>query len=399
MLINTATEPVNMQNNSVSLPDDDIPVQSKGAYTLNLDNLDAINPFQSSIKMANSPPKSSTSPVSWVPELTESDTTTAIACTPKDEQKGLEVTDTPLDETLPFVSSVENSLVDNSANISSAEGTVIIKTNNNERSITDNEESDITEPIQDLIPVMEDPIPVIEGPTQDLPLPPAGSYNLDFDNLEMLNPFLTGGSKIPNSPTLNKAVGVPDPPQPSKEATQAPEISAQTSPTVSDAPSAPEEKPAVTEVSPSTTSPKENPILLEFNFNDGAEVKCKPPPKRLGMKRPAGAKPVSKKTDTVVKEKKESEPKQMSHKNSEETEPVDVPSVKGAYAFGFDKFDDPKFNPFGTVAKMGNSPPRGIQTSPVSMESALPVEKPVSPPREEQFETVVQDEPKPRYKT
>lgn len=391
-MLNKSTEPVNMQNNSVSLPDDDIHVQSKGAYTLDLDNLDAINPFQSSIKMANSPPKSSTSPVSWVPELTESDTTTAIACTPKDEQKGLEVTDTPLDETLPFVSSVENSLVDNSANISSAEGTVIIKTNNNEKSITDNEESDITEPIQNLIPVIEDS-------TQDLPLPPAGSYNLDFDNLEMLNPFQTGGSKIPNSPTLNKAVGVPDPPEPSKEATEEPEISVQTSPTVSDAPSAPEEKPTVTEVSPSTTCPKENPMLLEFNFNDGAEVKCKPPPKRLGMKRPAGAKPVSKKTDTVVKEKKESEPKQMSPKNSK-TEPVDVPPVKGAYAFDFGKFDDPNFNPFGTVAKMGNSPPRGIQTSPVSMESALLVEKPVSPPLEEQFETVVQDEePKPRYKS
>ncbi|KAI7805795.1 transforming acidic coiled-coil-containing protein 3 [Triplophysa rosa] len=388
VLNNTSTTPVNMQSNSVSLPDDDIPVQSKVAFTLDLDNLDAINPFQSSIKMANSPPEPSTSPVSWASELTESDTTTAIACTPKDDQKNLEVTDTPLDETLPFVPSVENSLVDNSDNISSAEGTVIIKTNNNEKSITDTEESDITEPIQEskLIAVTEDQ-------TRDSPLPPAGSYNLDFDNLELLDPFQTGGSKIQNSPMLSKAEGVPDPPQPSEEATHEPEISAQMSPTVPDAPSAPEEKSTVTEGSPSTTSPKENPMLLEFNFNDVAEVKCKPPPKRLGVKRPAGAKPVSKKTDTVVK-KKESELKQLSPKNLEETEPVDVPPVKGSYMFDF---DDPNFNPFGTKAKMGNSPPRGIQTSPVLMESTLPVEKLGSPPRQEQTETVVQDEePKPR---
>ncbi|KAA0718162.1 Transforming acidic coiled-coil-containing protein 3 [Triplophysa tibetana] len=436
LLNKTSTTPVSMQSNSFSLPDDDIPIQSKVAYTLDLDNLDAVNPFLSSIKMANSPPKPSTLPMSWASELIESDTTTAIACTPKDEQMNLEVIDTPLDETLPFVSSVENSLVDNSDNMSSAEGTVIIKTNNNEKSITDTEESDITEPIQEL-----KLIAFTEYQTQESPLPTAGSYNLDFDNLEMLDPFQTGGSKIPNSPMLSKAEGVPDPPQtfeeaarepseeaarepseeaarepseeaarepseeaarePSEEAAREPSEEAAREPSeeaarepIPEAPSAPEEKSTVTDGSPSTTSPKENPILLEFNFNDGAEVKCKPPPKRLGVKRPAGTKPVSKKTDTVVKEKKESELKQLSPKNLEETEPVDVPPVKGSYMFDF---DDPNFNPFGTKAKMGNSPPRGIQTSPVLMESAVPVEKRVSPPRQEQSETVVQDEePKPR---
>ncbi|XP_056616481.1 transforming acidic coiled-coil-containing protein 3 [Triplophysa dalaica] len=463
LLNNISTTLVSMQSNSVSLHDDDIPIQSKVAYTLDLDNLDAINPFQSSIKMANSPPKPPTLPMSWASELIESDKTTAIACTPKDDQMNLEVIDTPLDETLPFVSSVENSLVDNSDNISSAEGTIIIKTNNNEKSITDTDESDITEPIQEskLIAVTEDQI-------KDSPLPTAGSYNLDFDNLEMLDPFQIGGSKIPNSPMLSKAEGVPDPPQtfeeatlepseeaatlepseeaatlepseeaatlepseeaatlepseeaatlepseeaatlepseeaatlepseeaatrePSKEVAKEQDISPHTFPSVSEAPSPPEEKSTVTEFSRSTTSPKENPMLLEFNFNDGAEVKCKPPPKRLGVKRPAGTKAVSKKTDTVVKERKESELKQLSPKNLE-TEPVDVPPIKGSYMFDF---DDPNFNPFGTKAKMGNSPPRGIQTSPVSMESALPVEKRMSHPRQEQSETVVQDE-------
>uniref|UniRef100_A0A8C2E300 Transforming, acidic coiled-coil containing protein 3 n=1 Tax=Cyprinus carpio TaxID=7962 RepID=A0A8C2E300_CYPCA len=56
-------------SNSVTFPDDDMPVQSRGAYTFNLDNLDAINPFMGSSKMQNSPPKSSALPESWTSEL------------------------------------------------------------------------------------------------------------------------------------------------------------------------------------------------------------------------------------------------------------------------------------------------------------------------------------------
>nr|XP_055025399.1 transforming acidic coiled-coil-containing protein 3 [Misgurnus anguillicaudatus]XP_055025400.1 transforming acidic coiled-coil-containing protein 3 [Misgurnus anguillicaudatus]XP_055025401.1 transforming acidic coiled-coil-containing protein 3 [Misgurnus anguillicaudatus] len=360
-LLSTSTTPVNMQSSSISLPDDDMPIQSKGAYTLDLDNLDAVNPFLGSNKMANSPPKSSDLLVTRASELTESNTATATVCDAKDDQKVLDVSDTPLDETLPFVPSVENSL----AEISSVEGTVIIKTDNIEKSITDTEESDITEPAQEpqQISVVKD-----QPETQDSPLPPAGSYNLDFDNIDLLNPFQTGGSKIPNSPMLGKNVEVSDPP--SQEVMQEPEISVQTPPVVPDAPCPSQEKSPVTEGSSSTTPPKENPMLLEFNFNDGAEVKCKPPPKRLGVKRPPGAKPITKKT-----EKKEPEPKKLSPKNSEETEPVEVLPVKGSYAFDFDKFDDPNFNPFGTTAKMGNSPPRGIQTSPVLKREAVPAEQ------------------------
>uniref|UniRef100_A0A8C2E3D5 Transforming, acidic coiled-coil containing protein 3 n=1 Tax=Cyprinus carpio TaxID=7962 RepID=A0A8C2E3D5_CYPCA len=119
-------------SNSVTFPDDDMPVQSRGAYTFNLDNLDAINPFMGSSKMQNSPPKSSALPESWTSELVGSDTTAAPVSVPQAEVP--EVTDTALDETLPFVPSVENSLVDCSANLSSAEGTVIIKTDNIENS-------------------------------------------------------------------------------------------------------------------------------------------------------------------------------------------------------------------------------------------------------------------------
>uniref|UniRef100_A0A8C1XK00 Transforming, acidic coiled-coil containing protein 3 n=1 Tax=Cyprinus carpio TaxID=7962 RepID=A0A8C1XK00_CYPCA len=348
-------------------------VQSIGAYTLDLDNLDAINPFLGSSKMQNSPPKSSALIESWTSELVESDTTAAPISAPQPEVP--EVTDTALDETLPFVPSVENSLAECSANISSAEGTVIIKTDNIENSATDVEEPDMTEltPVSQQIPVL------VEQPeAQDSARPPVGSYNLDFDNLGSLNPFQTGGSKIPNSPLTGKASVVSDPPLPSQEAKQEPEFSVHTPdvPTSSDASIPPQENTTATEGSSSTAPPKENQMLLEFNFDDGTEVKRKPPPKRLGVKRPAGAKPVTKKTVAPATEKKEPEPKQLSPKNPEETEPVDVSPPKGSYTFDFDKFDDPNFNPFGTKATMGNSPPRGVQTSPVLMKATVPVQEP-----------------------
>ncbi|KTF95000.1 hypothetical protein cypCar_00010639 [Cyprinus carpio] len=317
--------------------------------TTPIDIQNAINPFLGSSKMQNSPPKSSALIESWTSELVESDTTAAPISAPQPEVP--EVTDTALDETLPFVPSVENSLAECSANISSAEGTVIIKTDNIENSATDVEEPDITEPapVSQQIPVLVD-----QPEAQDSARSPVGSYNLDFDNLGSLNPFQTGGSKIPNSPLTGKASVVSDPHLPSQEAKQEPEFSVHTPdvPTSSDASIPPQENTTATEGSSSTAPPKENQMLLEFNFDDGTEVKRKPPPKRLGVKRPAGAKPVTKKPVAPATEKKEPEPKQLSPKNPEETEPVDVSPPKGSYTFDFDKFDDPNFNPFGTKATM-----------------------------------------------
>ncbi|XP_067241486.1 transforming acidic coiled-coil-containing protein 3 isoform X2 [Chanodichthys erythropterus] len=378
VLNNTSTTPIEMQSISVAYPGDDIPVQSTGAYSLDLDNLDAIDPFQGSNKITNSPPKSSALPEAWTSEVVESDTTAASVSAPQAEVP--EVTNTALDETLPFTPSVENSLAESSVNISSAEGTVIIKTNV-ENGTTDTEETNTTDPASQQIPNMEDQLEA-----QDLPLPPAGSYNLDFDNLDLLNPFQTGGSKIPNSPVIGKASAVSDPSLPSQEAKQELELSVQTPdvPTSSDASMPPQENSTVTESS--SAPPKNNQMLLEFNFDDGAEVKRKPPPKRLGVKRPAGAKPGTKKTDAPVTEKKEPEPKKLSPKNTEETDCVDVPPAQGSYTFDFDKFDDPNFNPFGTTAKMGSSPPRGVQTSPVLRKAPSPLQQPEAPTQIDQPE-------------
>lgn len=368
LMNNTHTTPIDIECNSVALPDDDMPVQSRGAYSFDLDNIDAINPFQGSNKMANSPPKSSAFTEAATSELVESNTTIAPVSAPQVEvETEAEVTDSAFEEAVP---SVENSLAECSANLSSAEGTVILKTENIENSTNETEETEITDPVAE-----PQQIPVIEGQpeAQDLPLPSAGSYKLDFDNLEMLNPFQTGGSKIPNSPPT-KTSTVFDPPLLSHEPEQ--ELSVQTDiPTSSDPSITPQENSTATESSSSTTAPKESQMLLEFNFDDGAEVKRKPPPKRLGVKRPVGAKPVPKKTDAPVTEKKDAEPKQMSPTNPEETQPVDIPSAKGSYTFDFEQFDNPNFNPFGTKAMMGNSPPRGVQTSPVLKKAQSPVKQ------------------------
>ncbi|XP_051504449.1 transforming acidic coiled-coil-containing protein 3-like [Myxocyprinus asiaticus] len=421
----TSTTPINMQSNKDSYTDEDMPLQSKGAYTLDLDNLDAINPFQESYKMANSPPKSllahsppksllansppksSVSHVTY--ELLELDKTAAPVSAPEDDEKVPEVTKTALDETLPFSPSVENALAECSVNISSAEATVIIKTENIEKIATDTEESDIMEPLQvyPQIRVMDN-----HPEAQDLPLPRAGSYNLDFDNLDLLDPFQTGGSKIPNSPLLCKTLAILNPPLSSQEVKLEPEMLVQAPPTSPDVPApsqesstgapsqesstgapsqesstgAPsQESSIVTGGSSSASPPKENQMLLEFNFDDGAEVMRKPPPKRLGVKRPTGAKKVPKKTNAAVTEK-EPEPKQVSPNNLEQTEPLDIPAAKGSYPFDFDKFDDPDFNPFGTKAKMGNSPPCDIQTSPVLTQTAIPVQQPEAPAQDEQLE-------------
>uniref|UniRef100_A0A8C7XDC5 Uncharacterized protein n=1 Tax=Oryzias sinensis TaxID=183150 RepID=A0A8C7XDC5_9TELE len=77
-----------------SYPDDDMPIQCKGSYQLDYDNLDAINPFQGSNMILLSPAK----PVVDHP--------------PENTQEESNVEDLRQDDTLPFIPSVDNSLAD-----------------------------------------------------------------------------------------------------------------------------------------------------------------------------------------------------------------------------------------------------------------------------------------------
>uniref|UniRef100_A0A665WIP9 Transforming acidic coiled-coil-containing protein C-terminal domain-containing protein n=1 Tax=Echeneis naucrates TaxID=173247 RepID=A0A665WIP9_ECHNA len=101
-----------------SYPDDDMPIRSKGGYQLDFDNLEMINPFQGSNMMVLSPgrPRVENLPV----EQPESQNTK-----PENVSEEPVKMDSALDDTLPFIPSVENSLVNVSANISSTDSSVI----------------------------------------------------------------------------------------------------------------------------------------------------------------------------------------------------------------------------------------------------------------------------------
>uniref|UniRef100_A0A3Q3WSW0 Transforming acidic coiled-coil-containing protein C-terminal domain-containing protein n=1 Tax=Mola mola TaxID=94237 RepID=A0A3Q3WSW0_MOLML len=101
-----------------SYPDDDMPIQSKGGYDLDFDNLDGIDPFQGSNKMMLSPAK----PALENPPLHQTEPEQKKAESISEETSKIE---SALDETLPFTQSVENSMVDVSTNLSSTESSVV----------------------------------------------------------------------------------------------------------------------------------------------------------------------------------------------------------------------------------------------------------------------------------
>lgn len=319
-----------------------MPIRSKGGYTIDFDNLDCVNPFQSSGIMI----PSSTQPAALLSDtlMAAEPALPASSPAPEEVETVKERADMALDETLPFIPSVENSLADLSADGASTDTTVII-----EPKITTLADSTVNVEIPE-----PEPAPVVNEDVKESLSLPKGSYQVDFDDLDSVNPFQTGRSKLQNTPPVSRKSPVCN-----SALSRAEEMSSgATAP-----PSEPEdvllttERPGLTKVNPdpaapSVAPPKEAPMLLEFHFDDEAKVERKPPPKRLGLKKP----PLSK-TKTAA-------PKPASapaEKKSPEIEPnaaTEIPPTRGAYSVDFDQFDDPNFNPFGAKAKMGSSPPR-----------------------------------------
>ncbi|XP_060727640.1 transforming acidic coiled-coil-containing protein 3 isoform X1 [Tachysurus vachellii] len=328
-----------------SFPDDDMPIQSTGDYNVDFDNLDSVNPFQSSSKMTLSPPKPATL-LSDPLALTEPASATEDAQTMS------------LDETLPFIPSVESSLADFSADGTSTDSTVIIEPR--QTTLVDHGADDTANEVPE--PVSEDVVSVSL---------PKGSYEIDFENLDTVDPFKSGASKIQNSPPVSRKSPVLSPvPCKVEDASSGAKDVKVTSEQEDKLSTV--EKPSLTEVSsdtaaPSTAPQKEAPVVLEFNFDDGAEVKRKPPPKRLGLKRPPLSKTKSDATRPasapVVKKSPEIKPKSCD-------ETMEIPPARGSYTIDLDQFNDPNFNPFGTSVTMHGSPPRNdpSSTSPVKTE-------------------------------
>ncbi|XP_076605438.1 transforming acidic coiled-coil-containing protein 3 isoform X1 [Chaetodon auriga] len=373
-----ATEPsIEPQQEVSSYPDDEMPIQSKGSYQLDFDNLDAISPFQGSNKTllsparpaVENPPTPQTEPQQTNPENILAEPTNV---------------ESALDETLPFTQSVENSLAEVSSDISSTESSVVtvLKVPAVEEPDSCTATPDEKPPAKMSQNAEEDN--VSGSFVDDAPLAAKGSYTLDFDNLDAINPFQTGGSKIQNSPVLGRKVPDNDPP--------AEEIKENTPTTAVDIPEAAQEVPTEPEVKPlspvapiSTNAAKpsaaecmsqpsdapnrEGPVKLEFNFDDDSQVKLKPPPKKFG-KRPPGLKSKAGKRASDVKPPTETAVKPDAN---------DVPVSKGSYSFDFDKFDNPDFNPFGTQSNINNSPKCSKKSKPVLMEAPIPekTDKPV----------------------
>lgn len=358
-----------------------MPIQSKGGYQLDFDNLDAINPFQGSVKMVLSParPAVVNSPVK---PAVENPATEPQHTKPENISEEPTKIESALDETLPFTPSVENSLVDVSTNISSTESSVVTVM---KVSAVEEQDSCAATPDEKQPPnINEDG--VSGSFVEDAPLPAKGSYTLDFDNLDAFNPFQTGGSKIQNSPVVGRKVPdinpatveeIKEDKTPNVEVAQEALVKPEMKPVAAVAPISTNATETTAAESQPTDAPiKEGPVILEFNFDDGNEVKKKPPPKKFG-KRPPGLKPKEGKPPCDVKKA----PKETPVKPVD-GDVADVPVPKGAYSFDFDKFDDPNFNPFGTKASMSNSPQCGKKSSPVLTETPIP-EQPDEPVEKE----------------
>lgn len=155
-------------------------------------------------------------------------------------------------------------------------------------------------------------------------LPVKAIYKFDPEQIDAVDPFKTGGSKLQNSPVCV-----------AKHKGSEPDLAA----------SAESLNP---ESLASTSISKPEPVKLDFEFSDVAPKK--PPPKKLG-KRLGTKVPPKKSSLPPVKEVEKS--KEM----CAETLADEVPVSKASYGFDWNKFDDPNFNPFGCGgSKISSSP-------------------------------------------
>ncbi|KAM7052357.1 transforming acidic coiled-coil-containing protein 3 isoform 1-T1 [Acridotheres tristis] len=334
-------------------PDDEMPVKSRGSYNLDFDNLNDINPFQSSVQLPHSPENLQKSPIK-------------VSSSP---EKTTEKTDSLLwDNAVPFSSTTASTecLSEDKALISEKESALgELESNKSKLSpkpaIGDSEQgvkSASTDASQtgSSVVLAEAPKPPVQSPGS---LGPSSS--------DVSNSFKAEESKLKNVSVAEK-------------------VSAQES--------KPDEELGVSKGKPAEKpdGTKAGPVKLEFDF-DNATAR-KPPPKKLG-KRP-GIKPPSKKIP-ITKTKPEST--EVQDKSNVEDE---VPLPKASYKFDWDKLDDPNFNPFGGGSKISTSPKR---SKPSPQKVHLPEEQESTSPRREPLpvepdnrpstrETLQKEEPK-----
>ncbi|NXR17676.1 TACC3 protein, partial [Cinclus mexicanus] len=334
-------------------PDDEMPVKSRGSYNLDFDNLNDINPFQSSVQLPHSPENLQKSPVkvSSSPEKTTEKSNASLLW----------------DNAVPFALTTASTecLSEDKALISEKESALSELESNKSKlspkqAVGDSEQgvkSASTDASQtgNLLVLAEAPTPV-QSPGS---LGPRSS--------DISNSLKTEESKLQNVSVAEKVSAQESKPDEELDVSKG----------------KPAEKPDVT---------KSGPIKLEFDFDN--TTARKPPPKKLG-KRP-GIKPPSKKIP-ITKTKPENT--EVQNKSNVEDE---IPLPKASYKFDWDKLDDPNFNPFGGGSKISTSPkcskpsPQKVHL-PEAQESTSPRREPLlveQDNRPSTCETLDKEEPK-----
>ncbi|RLW09235.1 hypothetical protein DV515_00003011 [Chloebia gouldiae] len=313
-------------------PDDEMPVKSRGSYNLDFDNLNDINPFQSSVQLPHSPGNLQKSPVkvSISPEKTIEKSNDSLLQDDAAPFASTTASTECLSEDKALISEKESALSELECNKSklspkqavgdSEQG---VKSASTDASQTDNS-----------VVLAEAPTPPVESPGS---LGPSSS--------DVRNSFKTEESKLQNVSVAEQACAQESKPDEELGVSKG----------------KPAEKPDVT---------KAGPVKLEFDF--GNTTARKPPPKKLG-KRP-GIKTPSKKIP-VTKTKPENT--EVQNKSNVEEE---IPIPKASYKFDWDKLDDPNFNPFGGGSKISTSP-KCSKPSPQKVH--LPEEQESTSPRRE----------------
>ncbi|XP_066405322.1 transforming acidic coiled-coil-containing protein 3 [Molothrus aeneus] len=335
-------------------PDDEMPVKSRGSYNLDFDNLNDINPFQSSVQLPHSPGNLQKSPVkvSSSPEKTIEKSNDSLLRDDAAPFASTTASTECLSEDKALISEKQSALSELESNKSklspkqaiggSEQG---VKSASTDASQTDNS-----------VVLAEAPAPPVQSP---------GSLGPSSSGVS--NSFKTEESKLQNVSVAEQASAQES--KPREELSVSKEK--------------PAEKPDVT---------KAGPVKLEFDFDN--TTARKPPPKKLG-KRP-GIKPPSKKIP-ITKTKPENTEEQ-SKSNVED----EIPIPKASYQFDWDKLDDPNFNPFGGGSKISTSPKCSKPSPqkahlPEEQESASPGREPLpveQDNRPSSCETLEKEEPK-----
>ncbi|KFZ62382.1 Transforming acidic coiled-coil-containing protein 3, partial [Antrostomus carolinensis] len=293
---------------TAAYPDDEMPVKSRGSYNIDFDNLDDINPFQSSVQLQSSPGNLQKSPVrvSSSPEKTSEKSNDSLL----------------LDDIAPSASttaSTEHSSEEKT--LFSGKESVLRDLESNKSKLSPKQA--ISDSVQDVksastdVRQIDNSVGLAEAPTPPVQVP----GNLNPSSSDVTNSSKTGESKLQNISAAEKASA--------EESKRAEEL------VISKGEHA--EKPGVT---------KAGPVKLEFDFDN--TTARKPPPKLLGKR--TGIKPPSKKIP-IAKTKPENT--EVQNKSNVEDE-ISVP--KASYKFDWDKLDDPNFNPFGGGSKISSSP-------------------------------------------